>query len=125
MDSSTEHFPYTYSADQRDEIVRIRQKYQTPVPSKLDELRQLDRRATRPGAVLSILLGVVSTLLFGTGMCCTTGWTSYFALGIGIGLAGLAGIALAYPVFLAVTKRQRKRLAPQILALTDERLPPV
>ncbi len=43
-----------------------------------------------------------------------------FVPGIAIGLAGIAGMCLAYPLYSHITRRERERLAPEILRLTDE-----
>ena len=43
-------------------------------------------------------------------------------LGIVVGLAGLVLVALAYPVYNRTQKKERDRIAPQILKLTDELL---
>lgn len=49
-------------------------------------------------------------------------WTSLFALGVVVGLVGIAGIIAAYPVYSHITKKQKEKLAPQILRLSDELL---
>lgn len=120
MDEKKETFSYTYSAEQQEEVKRIRQKYVPPEENKLEQLRRLDESATRPGKITSIVVGVISALIFGIGMCCTMIWTAYFIPGIVIGVIGLAGICAAYPLYSSVTKRQRKKLAPQILQLSQE-----
>ena len=120
MEERNETFSYTYSAKQQEEVRRIRQKYRPPEASKLEQLRALDESAARPGKIVGIVVGVLGTLILGVGMCCTMVWTQFFALGVVVGLIGLVGIALAYPVFLYLTKKQRQKLAPRILKLTDE-----
>lgn len=58
---------------------------------------------------------------FGNGMCCTILWSNVlFIPGIIIGLIGIAGVALAYPLNNHLTKKERERLAPEILKLTTE-----
>ncbi len=57
----------------------------------------------------------------GVGMCCTMVWADMmFVPGIFIGVAGLAGIVSAYPVYNYIMKKQREKLAPEILKLTGE-----
>ena len=56
------------------------------------------------------------------GMCCTMVWTGVFALGVAVGCTGISVLALAYPMFLHLTKRRRAQLAPQIEALSRELL---
>lgn len=116
-----EKFTYTYSAKQQEEIERIRRKYLPPEENKMEQLRRLDKSATKKGTAVSITLGVISTLLLGVGMCCTMVWMeNLFVPGIVIGIAGIAGIAAAYPLYRRITRKERERLAPQILKLTEE-----
>ena len=63
---------------------------------------------------------MISTLVLGVGMVLTMVYTRYFILGIVIGLAGIAGVSLAYPLYLRITRREREKIAPEILRLTDE-----
>lgn len=118
-----ETFYYNYSARQQTEVQKIRDKYIEKEEDKLTKLRPLDQQATRPGLIVSLLLGVVSTLVFGLGMCCTMVWTAdWFVPGIIIGVIGMIGMALSYPVYVKITRHQRKKLAPEIIALSDELL---
>ncbi len=112
-------FHYTYSAKQQEEIQSIRKKY-LPQEDKMEQLRRLDRSATRKGTVLSVIVGVISCLLLGIGMCCTMVWMQWFVPGVVIGVIGIVGIAAAYPLYTRITRRERERLAPQILKLTEE-----
>ena len=43
-------------------------------------------------------------------------------IGIVVGLVGMVPVALAYPIYDRVLKKQRKKIAPEILRLTDELL---
>lgn len=118
-----ETFYYNYSARQQTEVQKIRDKYIEKEEDKLTKLRRLDQQVTRPGLIVSLLLGVVSTLVFGLGMCCTMVWTAdWFVPGIIIGVIGMIGMALSYPVYVKITRHQRKKLAPEIIALSDELL---
>lgn len=121
MDERKDTFNYTYSAKQQEEIKKIRDKYLSKEENKMEQLRRLDASASRPGAIASVTLGTVSTLLLGVGMCCTMVWgDAWFIPGIIVGLLGMAGIVAAYPVYIHITRKQRKKLAPEILRLTDE-----
>lgn len=116
-------FQYHYSANQQNEIKQIRQKYLPQEDSKIDQLRKLDQSATRPGRIASIFAGIAGALLLGVGMCCTMLWAeTLFIPGIVIGVAGLAVLALTYPLYSLITKRQRRKLAPEILRLSQELL---
>ena len=116
-------FTYTYSAAETEKIKKIREKYVPEAKSKsiLEEVRELDKKAEKPGTIIAIILGIIGTLIFGTGMSCIMEWAeNYFILGIIIGITGIIIAGIAYPVFAYVTKRQRKKIAPVILKLTED-----
>lgn len=112
-------FEYTYSAPEQEEIRKIREKYIPKEETTLEKLRRLDAQTERPGMVASLSLGVVGTLIFGTGMCCCLVWSMYL-IGVVVGIVGAVTLALAYPAYVRITKKQREKIAPQILALTEE-----
>ena len=120
MEPNKDVFQYTYSAKQQEEIEAIRKKYLPPQEDKMEQLRRLDRSATRKGTVVSVVVGVIGCLLLGIGMCCTMVWMQWFVPGVVIGVIGIVGIAAAYPLYTRITRRERERLAPQILKLTEE-----
>lgn len=124
MEDRKEIFTYTYSAKEQEEIKKIRDKYAPPTKEEtsMEQLRRLDASATRGAAVVSLIVGIVSSLLFGVGMCCTMlpGWEKYFIPGIVIGVTGIGGIIAAYPIYNYMVKRKREKLAPEIMRLSDE-----
>jgi hypothetical protein len=121
MQKQNETFQYTYSAKQQAEIQKIREKYVTKEENKLEQLRRLDESATKPGTIAALVVGILSTLLLGVGMCCTMVWAGkWFIPGIGIGVIGLCGLGAAYPLYQAMTKKRREKIAPEILRLTEE-----
>ena len=120
MEKGKDTFTYTYSAKQQEEIRNIRKKYLPREEDKMEQLRRLDRDTTRKGTILSVLVGVIGCLLLGVGMCCTMVWMKFFIPGVVIGLIGIAAVAAAYPLYTRVKKKERERLAPQILKLTEE-----
>lgn len=123
MEEKKETFTFTYSASQQEEVKRIREKYApaTEQEDKMERLRRLDRAATKPGTVAALIVGTISTLIMGLGMCCTMVWSdTLFIPGIIIGVVGIMGICAAYPLYLRITKRRRDKLAPEIMRLADE-----
>ena len=92
------------------------------------QLRSLHYSATRKAQAASIAIGVIGALILGTGMSLTM--TDLGAalgglamiIGILIGLGGMVMVALAYPVYNRVLKKERERIAPEILRLSDELL---
>lgn len=126
MDNREETFQYTYSAQEQSELERIRKKYLPQEEDKLAQLRRLDRSASRKAETWAIVLGVLGTLILGTGMSlCMTELAALLGsaaipVGIAFGLLGLVLVALAYPVYNRVLKTERQRIAPEILRLTEE-----
>lgn len=114
-------FTYTYSSRQKAEVEAIRKKYLPKEEDSMERLRRLDSSATRKGSAAAIALGTVSSLVMGTGMSMCMVWTDKALLpGIVIGLIGMAGAGAAYPLYHHITKKERERIAPEILRLTEE-----
>ena len=126
-------FSYTYSAKEQEEIKRIRQKYtkENKEVDKMERLRRLDAGVTQKAQTVSLIFGVVGTLILGVGMSlimsdlrAILGARTDLAmpLGILIGLLGGVLACLAYPLYHIIIKRERKKIAPEILRLSDELL---
>ena len=116
-------FEYTYSATQQEEIEKIRSKYLPKQESKIEQLRRLDKNAEKPGTITAIAVGVIGALIMGVGMCCTMVWNSsmvVFVAGIIIGILGMAIAGVAYPLYKSITKKQRAKIAEQVLKLSEE-----
>lgn len=121
-----EDFSFTYSAQQQKEVAAIRSKYLPKEDDKLEQLRKLHSIPTHKAQSASIAVGVIGALILGTGMSlCMTDlgnvWGNMaMVIGILIGLVGAVLIALAYPVYNRTLQRERERIGPAILKLTDE-----
>lgn len=121
-----ESFKMTYSAKQQEEIRSIRQKFVPKEESKMDRLRALDARVTQKATMVSILAGVIGALILGAGMSLILSdfgaalGASALPMGIVVGSVGIVLVALAYPLYHHTLKKEREKIAPQILQLTDE-----
>ena len=133
MENNNENngFQYTYSAREQAELKHIREKYTAPTKEedKMARLRRLDASVTNTAQAVALVFGVIGTLVLGCGMslCMTDigailGSHSDLAMAIGIIVGIVGGIlaSLAYPIYNAIVKAKRKKLAPEILRLTDE-----
>ena len=122
-------FKYTYSAKEQDEIKKIRQKYQPQEQDGMTTLRKLDAKASEKATIMSFVLGIVGALILGSGMSVimtdigtvlgVTGLAGIIT-GIILGLVGMVLVVLAYPVYSKVLKKEREKVAPEILRLTEE-----
>lgn len=121
-------FEYTYSAQQRQEVEAIRKKYLPKEEDKMEQLRRLHHSATQKAQAASIAIGVIGALVLGMGMSLIMTdlgqslGTLAMAAGILAGIFGMVLVALAYPVYNRVLKRQREQIAPEVLRLTEELL---
>ena len=124
-------FSYTYSAKEQEEIKKIRDKYTAPTESenKMARLRRLDASVTRTAEIVALVFGIIGTLTLGFGMslCMTEigvniGLQSAGAVIVGaiIGILGATLASLAYPMYNIIVKRKRKKLAPEIIRLSEE-----
>ena len=125
---NNENFSFTYSAAQQKEIENIRKNYLPKEEDKMEQLRKLHAYPTQKAQMASIAIGVIGALVMGTGMSLAMteigAVLGNFAmvLGIAVGMVGMVLVALAYPIYNRVLKKQRKKIAPTILRLSDELL---
>lgn len=123
MEAKEGTFTYTYSAKEQEEIKKIRDKYAPPTKEEtsMEQLRRLDASATKGATIVSLIVGIISSLILGIGMCCTMVWDGgLFLPGIIIGIVGIAGVIAAYPIYTHMVRRKRAKLAPEIMRLSDE-----
>ena len=118
-----EGFSYTYSAEEQQELKKIREKYLPKEENKMEQLRSLDNKATGKATMIAIIIGVIGALLLGVGMCCTMVWQGkWFVPGILVGIIGIGIVAIAYPIYNKTLKTEREKIAPEVLRLTEELL---
>lgn len=121
-------FEYTYSAKRQKEIEEIRKAYLPEGEDKLERLRRLHAVPTQKAQAAALAVGIIGALILGTGMslCMTEIGAALgrlvMTVGIAVGLVGMVLAALAYPVYTRVLKKQREKIAPEILRLSDELL---
>ena len=121
-------FEYTYSAQRQQEVEEIRKAYLPKEEDKMEQLRQLHSIPTQKAQSASIAVGVIGALILGTGMSlCITELGAALGrlamiIGITVGLVGMVLVALAYPIYNRVLKKQREKIAYEILHLSDELL---
>ncbi len=121
MENNQNGFQYTYSAKEQAEIKRIRSKYTPKEENKMEQLQRLDASATQKATMYAIIVGVIGALIMGAGMSCCMVWTDALLIpGIVIGVIGMAVLAVAWPLYNRTLKKERERIAPEILRLTDE-----
>ena len=122
MDNNeNKEFNYTYSAKEQEEVKNIRKKYLPHEEDKMQLLRRLDESVNQKASVISLVFGIIGALIMGIGMSCCMVWAGVlFIPGIVIGVIGITLVCLAYPVYNKTLKKEREKIAPEIIRLTDE-----
>lgn len=106
--SKKESFEYTYSAKEQEEVERIKAKYLPKQASKLEQLRKLDRQAERLGQIVSLVMGILGSLILGVGMCmCLLPEWNMFSTGVVV--TAIGGIILLVTL---ITYRKMSGAAP-------------
>ena len=94
----------------------------------MEQLRKLHAIPTQKAQAESLAVGITGALIMGTGMSLAMTEIGValgslaMVLGIAVGLVGMVLVALAYPLYNRVLKKQREKIAPEILRLSDELL---
>lgn len=126
-----ETFQFTYSAKEQEEIKNIRKKYAAPVEmeDKMEQLRKLDQGVTSKATTAALIVGIIGTLILGCGMSLAMtdlgsalGFTAPFGMILGVifGIVGIVLVSCAYPIYNRTIRKEREKIAPEILRLTDE-----
>ena len=124
-------FSYTYSAKEQAELKRIRDKYTSPTETedKMARLYRLDASVTSTAKAVAIVLGIFGALILGFGMSLIMTELAEIiglsddltmVIGIAVGIVGGVIASLAYPIYNTIVKAKRKKIAPEIIRLTDE-----
>lgn len=116
-----ETFSYSYFAKEQEEVRNIRKKYIPQEEDSLQRLRRLDSAVQNKATIRALTIGIIGTLVMGLGMSLCLVWAGdWFVPGIFIGIVGIGLILLAYPVYQRTLTKQREKIAPEIIRLTDE-----
>ena len=106
---------------------RISAEYSKPAHTELDELRELDKRVKRPALIFSYIFGSLGAIIMGMGMSlimtdigAIIGLGSGLALGVIIGVLGLALVSVNYPMHKAMLESRKRKYGDQILALSSK-----
>ncbi len=89
--------------------------------SKIVALKKLDNRAKLPATIFTYACGIISALVFGTGMCLSMQVIgNSMMLGILIGIIGLIGCGVNYPIYKKILENGKSKYAYEIVHLARE-----
>ena len=102
----------------------IAKDYAPKESSKLVALKKLDNKAKLPATIFTYSCGIISSLVFGTGMCLAMqvigSGIGGMILGILIGIIGLIGCSVNYPIYKKILEKGKKKYAYEIVQLAKE-----
>ena len=103
----------------------IANEYAPKDTSKVVALRKLDRKAKNPANIFAYSFGVLMTLVLGLGMCLsmgTIGGGGVLMTGVGIllGILGIIGVGLNYPIYKKLLRSGKEKYAFEIMQLARE-----
>ena len=89
--------------------------------SKIVALKKLDNRAKLPATIFTYSCGIISALIFGTGMCMSMKEISGgMVMGIIIGIIGLIGCGINYPIYKKMLEQGKSKYAYEIVELARQ-----
>ena len=103
----------------------IANEYAPKDTSKVVALRKLDRKAKAPANIFAYTFGVIMALVLGIGMCLSMnvigdGSAAMMVFGIALGIVGIAGVSINYPVYKKILKNGKQKYAYEIMQLAKD-----
>lgn len=107
------------------QLEKIRSNYEAHEATKFEQVKALDKKVYKPAKVFAYVFGSLSSLVFGTGMCLAMKVifaSLHPAIGIGVGVLGMALCGLNYVLYKTNVKRRKNKYKNEILDLCNEAL---
>ena len=103
----------------------IAKEYAPKETSKVVAPKKLDNKAKRPANIFAYTFGIISALVLGVGMClCMNQFdlngTISMILGVIVGIIGIAGVSINYPIYKKLLKKGKDKYAFEIVELAKE-----
>ena len=104
---------------------QLANEYAPKDTSKVVALRKLDARSKLPTTIFTYTFGIIAALVTGVGMCFSmnvigSGTTTMFVLGVIVGIVGLAGMGINYPIYKKMLAKGKQKYAYEIIELAKE-----
>lgn len=104
---------------------QIANEYAPKKASKVVALKKLDQKAKRPAEIFTYSFGVIFALILGTGMSLCMGaigggTTMSMIIGVIIGLIGVVGCGINYPIYKRILEKGKQKYGSDIIRLANE-----
>ena len=102
----------------------IAKDYAPKENSKIVALKKLDNKAKLSATIFTYSCGIISALVFGTGMCLAMqvigNGLAGIVLGIIVGIIGMIGCGVNYPIYKRMLEKNKAKYAYEIVQLARE-----
>ena len=104
---------------------KIASEYAPKETRKVVALKKLDNRAKRPANIFAYTFGTVMALAIGVSMCLVMnvigdGSTTMMVLGVIVGIIGIAGVSINYPIYKKILENSKAKYSADIIALAKQ-----
>ncbi|MDE6407927.1 MAG: hypothetical protein K2K48_03740 [Anaeroplasmataceae bacterium] len=105
-------------------VEKVVNQYKPKEPTKLDELKALDKKVNQPALIFACIFGVLGSLVLGTGMCIAMKviLENLFYIGIVVGIVGIIMVCIDYPIYKKILKARRSKYSERVVELSNELL---
>ena len=119
MKEKNETFSYTYSSINRQEVEKIRKKYIETKESDFENLKRIDSKITNIATYVSILIGMISSVLFAFGLILCINFSIY-SLGLSFSFLSFIFMGLNPLINQIFLTSLRKKHSKEIIELSDK-----
>ena len=102
----------------------IAKEYAPRESSKIVALKKLDNKAKLPATIFTYSFGIISSLIFGTGMCLAMqvigGGLIGMVLGVIVGIIGMIGCGVNYPIYKKILEKGKAKYAYESVELARQ-----
>ena len=104
---------------------KLASEYAPKDTSKILQLKKLDRKAKQTANIFGYTFGVIMALVLGVGMCLSmkvlgSGTTAMAVLGVVIGVIGIIGVSVNYPIYKKLLEQGKQKYAFEIMELARQ-----
>ena len=105
---------------------KLIEEYSEKETTKLDELKELDKKVKRPATIFAYVFGVIGALILGVGMCLAMniigGTVALMIVGIILGLVGIVMVSITYRLYKTMLTNRKSKYSSEIIQKSNELL---
>lgn len=110
---------YNSNAKDKKKAEAIKGHYTNAKNSKMEQLRELDKKVRRPGMIVATVICIIGVLTMGAGMASVMAYNN-MGVGLILSIFGLVVALISIPVYKTMTSGRKKQYEDQIIRLSNE-----